>query len=350
MENNTTNKPRTRWWVGLILVLAIIIAGAPSVLYSIRYVAIPLLNDMRFSETIEVIPQEVYETLLNADNKEYAVNNWCDWMIQHDTSYNVWLKTYDDKALTNCVINSAAAKLIIEGQKIPDDMIFIFYGKPGWNQVGGRDMMHDDYNLGIFTCVTGNWDIWMVPLSRIDRLRWRVEDAAKPFYNASNPYIKYTWLTAVFIAAVIAAATCRRRTTTFAMAVAAPITAFTALAFAALGSQMLYHPKIYELPNIAICLIGAAAGISFISLASTLKLTTKTRLFCKLIILGAITGLITSCFAHAAIMAYRETTELSGIKGGAGYGIYAGVVIAILAFAVKSDSMNQEQPKPQEQI
>jgi len=97
-------------------------------------------------------------------------------------------------------------------------------------------------------------------------------------------------------------------------------------------------------------MIGAAAGVSFAAIASAIKESDKTRLFCKLIVLGAITGLITSCFAHAAIMAYRETTELSGIIGGAGYGIYAGAIFGIFAHAAKSPSITNNPPKPQEQI
>lgn len=329
---------------------ALIVLAFISVVVSVGIAVSHFDDDLLLSEGDPYIAKAIVPMMQNAKDRQHAVENWCDILMSKDYFTKWRLAPTDDPKETkiNLVLNKAAAELIAAGKEVPQDMVVMFHGTIGWNQIGGREKLADSYISNVVHLFLGDYERKFIPIDKIDNLRWNITDTAKPFYNASNPYIKYTYLTAVFIAAVVAAFTCRLRITDLSLIVAAPSTAFTALAFAAWGNQMLYHPKISELPNIAILLIGAAAGICFVSIASTLKVTTKTRLFCKLILIGAITGLITSSFVHAAIMAFRETTELSGIKGGAGYGIYAGVVIAMLVFAIKSDSINQDPPQPQE--
>jgi prepilin-type processing-associated H-X9-DG protein len=96
---------------------------------------------------------------------------WCD--VLHD-KYGKFICPADNVGPCSYAINEHAVNL---GTSIPRNMVLLFESKPGWNQVGGPELLNKTNHNGSGCNVSfGDGHIEFVPTSKLGDLRWEANE------------------------------------------------------------------------------------------------------------------------------------------------------------------------------
>ncbi len=309
-----------------------------SVWISLALVGNQISNGWPFSEYDDEIAESIISNTLKADDKKQAIENWCDlirekkdisgWILGGSDTEEIWSNTF--------VLNKGAADLIVAGEKVPDDMIFLFKGTEGWNQTGGKDKLATSYKHNSIPMLMGNFETKYISPKKIDRLKWDVDDTAQSLANTSIMPI-YTLNAAVIAAGVCVLVLRRRHAIRYAIlaVLGAAASATAGYFFSQFGCEALYIGEPSKLTDFTtVYIISAVVGAAFILLLapSIAGRISREELFFKTALLAGLCGLAASTLIHIYIMIYKETTNPLGILGGAGYGIYAGIVLGVVTY------------------
>lgn len=109
-------------------------------------------------------------------NKQYpAASKWCDLLLSEGyISNKLWLKCPNEKlGACSYAFNEEAYAL---GRGVPYSMVLMFESKPGWNQIGGQELLNVDNHEGRGACIAyGDYRIEFVSREKLNKLRWDKE-------------------------------------------------------------------------------------------------------------------------------------------------------------------------------
>jgi len=108
----------------------------------------------------------------NHDDKFPTGSKWCDLLIEHA---GVDRKMFQCRGATEGPCNYAMNENVAElGPSNQSDLVLLFETHPGWNQVGGPEILttenHRDEGCNV---VFVNWHVEFVKTQDLDRLRWK---------------------------------------------------------------------------------------------------------------------------------------------------------------------------------
>jgi hypothetical protein len=303
---------------------------------SIGTVGNRIFYDWPFSGYDDDVAEAIISNVKKADNKQQAIKSWCDIIRNNEDLQRMFGFESDETPAVDFVLNKGAAELIAVGEEVPDDMVLLFRGIEGWNQIGGREKLADSYKYNVLPLLMGNLETKHIPLKKIDNLRWHISDKAKSMANTS--IIPVYSLNGIIIAALLFVVV-KRRNYLLRYSVPAIIVAVVAAVggyyFSKLGAEALYIGEPSELTDYtAVYIISAAIGIAFVLLLApwAQKQIDNRSLFFKITFLAGLCGFSASTITHIYIMIYKDTSNLWGVIGGAGYGIYTGLVLGVIAY------------------
>ncbi len=312
-------------------------AACLSIWISIGSAANRMFYNWRFTEYDGFVAESIISNTKKADDKQQAIENWCDMLKKSGDVPRVFGSSdYDSEVTNNFVLNTTAAELIAAGEDVPKDMVFLFQGEEGWNQIGGKDKLAASYRYGVVHAVMGDRSTIRISLKKIDRIRWNIDDTTQTLANTSMTPIHI--LNGLVIAAGIFVIALRRRYAVRYSIAAVTVAAASVAAgyyFSQFGCEALYIGEPSKLADFTtVYIISAVVGAAFILLLapSITSGISREELFFKIALLGGLCGLAASTLIHIYIMIYKETINLLGILGGAGYGIYAGIALGVITY------------------
>ena len=309
-----------------------------SIAISIGIIVSQMGDSLLISENDDYIAEAIARNVQVAKNKHQAVQKWCD-VLNANGDIPVWRfePTSSENNLKNrFVLNKTAARLLTEGKKIPQDLVVMFHGTTGWNQIGGKEKLARSYESDVVPVFLGDYKTRFIPLEKIDRLRWNITDVAQPLYNTNQR--PFYILDAIVIAIGLYILILRRQYVArywLLTVIVAAASCFVGYFFACGSVHPLYFGEPARIIDYTtVYIIGIVTGASFVLLfaPSAASCENDPELFLKAILLGGLCGLAASTFTHIYIMIFRQTTTYWGIIGGAGYGIYAGVVLGVITY------------------
>ena len=120
--------------------------------------------------------------IINEYVDEYNVypqsDRWCDVLVTEKDCRNYYFRyRYAKEGQGYCAIN---ANIYTANTDIPDDMVLLFEGKGGWNQIGGPEILSTDNHKGkgcYIVFADGNTEF--VNTEKLDKLKWIVEENTK---------------------------------------------------------------------------------------------------------------------------------------------------------------------------
>ena len=161
-----------------ILVLAILIIA---LLCIFIFIVIPkghemsgrLSNDKKCQRNLDYLGGLISYSDNNQAIYSPFAENWCDILIQKDGAYldpNIFICPVAQKGRSTYAMN----KNIIGLKKIPDDIVVLFDSKPGWNQVGGHELLAPENHNGTGCYILfGHMFAEFVDINDLDKLRWK---------------------------------------------------------------------------------------------------------------------------------------------------------------------------------
>jgi len=100
-------------------------------------------------------------------------SNWCD--VFFDELF-VSPKSFICPGAKNKSYSYALNKNVVGLDKIPDDIVILFDSKPGWNQIGGPELLAPE-NHGGKGCniLFGNFEVKFIEKEKFGELKWNIE-------------------------------------------------------------------------------------------------------------------------------------------------------------------------------
>lgn len=309
---------KLRGWY-IIVLLFVVFAGSaflPAINLAVK--------DWLSSWDIFDVGNDLLEYARNNNQQFPAAEKWCDTMLEKEDDNYSFKRYEDNKENFQYTLN----KNIFGYNEIPDNMVVLFSGVSGWNQVGGKELVQSHNRLRVFF---GNGDVRTFRKNQIPFLRWNFEDSGViPDPDVKIPMLGISaFLVIVFLSILIA---CRKCLKTFwILALGMGITSAGAGAWLGdmaeetyykLGSGGLIAPWIGGI-------WGFVIGISFIVIIGKIykKYNAKVSMLGYATVIGAITGIVASSIVHAYLMIAYEEMSFSYILAGSCFGIIAGILL-----------------------
>ena len=110
-----------------------------------------------------------------SDGQWPSGDRWCDLLIEEaDVTRKALRCPKAEEGTSNYAMNENAAKL---GTKMPGDMVLIFESKPGWNMIGGPELLtmenHDGQGCHM---LFGDGSARFVRSDELSNLRWKTTE------------------------------------------------------------------------------------------------------------------------------------------------------------------------------
>jgi prepilin-type processing-associated H-X9-DG protein len=117
----------------------------------------------------------------NTDSDEYPpADRWCDILKENDYARKQDYRCPGDK-VGPC--SYAMNKYVVElgmGMGTPTDLLLLFESEPGWNRVGGPEVLTTKYHGGkgchVLFC---DFHVEFVPSNKLELLKWKAEQAGQ---------------------------------------------------------------------------------------------------------------------------------------------------------------------------
>jgi prepilin-type processing-associated H-X9-DG protein len=115
------------------------------------------------------------------DNAKKLSQDWCDIVkSESENEYpDVFKCPADKKSMCNYSLNKNTIGL--EADKLPDDIVFLFESKPGWNQVGGPELLATKNHLRKkkgnegANILFGDGHTEFIKTKKFSKLKWTME-------------------------------------------------------------------------------------------------------------------------------------------------------------------------------
>ncbi|MBN1844417.1 MAG: hypothetical protein JW810_01955, partial [Sedimentisphaerales bacterium] len=95
---------------------------------------------------------------------------WCDAMLESGDKYHSYSRYTNHKEDFPYTLN----RHVLGCKEVPYNMVVLFCGSPGWNQVGDYESVKNNDRVTVFL---GNKDIRTYRKHQVPFLRWKVEDS-----------------------------------------------------------------------------------------------------------------------------------------------------------------------------
>lgn len=107
------------------------------------------------------------------DDKYPTGLQWCDLLTKHaDVGPNAFVCPSGEPGRSHYALNVNALRL---GENAPADMVLMFECGPGWNQVGGPELLRIDNHMEGCNIMFVDGYVVFIPVRDLDNLRWTVE-------------------------------------------------------------------------------------------------------------------------------------------------------------------------------
>ncbi len=310
---------RLRGW-GIIVLLLLIFAGV-TFMGTLNHVAMGLISNWDVYD----VGNELFDYVEKNDQQFPPAEKWCDAMLEKENDYYSFKRYESNKDNFWYMLN----KHIYEYDEIPDDMVVLFSGAPGWNKVGDADSVEANDYIKVFF---GNRDTRAYRKSQIPHLRWRLEDSGA----IPGPYVKTPLLVISSLLAIVFLLifiTCRQSFKIFwKLALGVGVISAVVGAFFAVPAEGIYY-KFNSVGTLVAPWISSIwcflIGVSFIILIGRIykKYYPNVSMVGYAIVIGAITGIIASSVVHGYLMMVYEVETFSYMLAGSSFGIIAGVLL-----------------------
>jgi len=147
-------------------------------LYILKLKSTPILHIERCRAVLRNLIEDMDAYAQDNNDKWPPGPTWCD--VLHDKyvrSLHQFICPADNVGPCSYAINEHAVNL---GTSIPVNMVLLFESKPGWNQVGGPEMLNttNHNGRGCIVCF-GDYHNEFVPTSRLGDLQWTANENKK---------------------------------------------------------------------------------------------------------------------------------------------------------------------------
>ena len=310
---------KLRGWYIIVIVL-VVVAGAtflPAINLAVK--------DWFSSWDIFDVGNDLLEYAKNNNQQFPAAEKWCDTMLEKEDDYYSFKRYEDSKENFPYTLN----KNILGHNEIPENMVVLFSGASGWNQVGGIDLVKNHDRLRVFF---GNGDVRTFRKNQIPHLRWNFEDSGViPDPNVKIPFLVISALLAIVFLSILIA--CRKCLKIFwILALGMGIISAGAGAWLGGMAEEAYY-KLGSAGSLIAPWIGGiwgfVIGVSFIVIIGKIykKYNAKVSMLGYATVIGAITGIVTSSIVHGYLMISYEEESFSYILACSCFGIIAGVLL-----------------------
>jgi hypothetical protein len=306
------------WYI--IDLIFLVIAGA-TFLPAINLAAEDIFGSWNFSE----LGNELLDYVENNNQRFPAAEKWCDVLLEIQDDYYSFKQYKDNKASFPYTLN----KHVYEQDEIPDNMVVLFSGVTGWNQVGDIELVK---NQGRLKVCFGNGDIRTFRKHQLPYLRWKFEDSGIiPEPDFKIPFLVMSALLAiVFLSLLVIYRECLKIFWIFAVGMGI-LSAGAGVWLGCLAEEVYYKldsPRDFIAPWIG-GIWGFVIGASFIAVIGKIykKYNAKVRMLGYATVIGIITGIIVSSIVHAYLMIVYQESDFSYLLAGSCFGIIAGFLL-----------------------
>jgi len=233
----------------------------------------------------------------------------------------------DGKFVTRYALKTSAME--VKGQ-LPDDMVLLFTSERGWNRSGGPELMPRKFRGQVVSVYLAGGAVELVRARDAATLRWTADDPPAGGKPASfSQYAALGVVIAGFCGAVILHFRRHLRSLGFA-ALGVGVLSAAAGGCCGFAAQGMYSVKgDVRLGSTAGAAIGFLAGFCFVLVLGygRDRMRPGVSMVGFATVAGAITGAAASTAVHVFLMIGYEDFHIMYPAAGAGFGIWAGVVL-----------------------
>lgn len=333
------------WWA---IVVPLLIVAFVSIPFSTK----PVANLMLSYWDMHDIGESLVDYIKESDQSPPILNNWCEVILKTEDG-QLFSRTTDyetNKVNLPYILN----KHVLGLKEIPDDMVLLFIGNPGWNQVG------DFQSAGIpelakVLYANGEKDIFRK--SQLPYLRWKLEDSGVfPDPDVKKPLmIMISLLGIVFLSVLIY---CHKSLKTFWLfALVMGMASGAVGVYLSILAEEAYYKKPFTsaesmAPQCGIWMF--IIGICFVGVIGKIykKYNGKVKILGYSTVIGIITGITASAIVHGYLMiTYNEPSFTFMVPASLSFGSIAGFVLGwISSGVIKLYKMEQCISKPNEEL
>jgi len=258
-------------------------------------------------------------------------DKWCDIMLKLAEEDEEKRSIFKDYKSNKNSFPFTLNKNIFECKgTIPGDMVLVFEGQGGWNQVGGPELAKDDKYIDVFL-VNGVKEK-DVKKKYLPYLRWKIEDGSNILRpDHIIPYVIISSILAViFLRILLVNKAVLKIFCKFAVwigfsaaMIGAALGALTGLAYEELGNVALFvGPFIGGISGfvIGVCFVAIIGGIYK-------KYNANVSMAGYATVIGAVTGAAASSIVHSYLMIACDESNFLFMLCGSGFGMIAGALL-----------------------
>jgi hypothetical protein len=245
--------------------------------------------------------------------------------------YGVFKKYKSDKDTFPFTLN----KNVFECKgPIPGDMILVFEGQGGWNQVGGPEAAKDDRYIDVF--LANKVRERGVKKRHLPYLRWKMEDSS----NILRPdhIIPYVIISSILAAIFLRILLVNKAVLKIFCKFAVWFGLLAAIIGAALGALtgfvyiVVFDVHWSEAPFVGPFIGGISGfviGVCFVGIIGRIykKYNANVSMAGYAIVIGAVTGAAASSIVHGYLMIAHDVSNFLFMLLGSGFGMIAGVIL-----------------------
>jgi|GEM_PF-1224537 len=262
-------------------------------------------------------------------------DKWCD-VLKDSNEIDEWVfgRRGDEEKTCDYALNKDAAKL---GADAPDNMVLLFDSKPGWNQVGGIELLRKDGSGRINILFADNHKE-IVREKNVPYLRWKLEDSgdipkpdiAKPFTIAGVIVaIVFVWIFAHF-------RNYAKKYWIFAL-VLGIVSTGVGMLLGAMAEGALY--AIGDEKGIGWTIggiTGFLVGICYVLILGKFFDNKKPEVSSVGYgtLSGLVAGAVCSTIVHSFLMICYEETSFANMLAGLGFGVVAGTILGWISSGI----------------
>ncbi len=319
-----------RWYIIIPIILIALLMATLAVVYALNYDSGP--------DPLSSVGRGLLDYSRENDGQFPEKDKWCDIMLKlaedGEEKYGVFKKYKSDKETFPFTLNKNVFEC--EGP-IPKDMILVFEGQGGWNQVGGPELAKDDKYIDVFLA---NKVIEKGVKKRyLPSLRWKTEDGS----NILRPdhIIPYVIISSILAVIFLRILLVNREVLNIFCGFAVGIGLSAALIGAALGALtgLIYDDLWSEAPFVGPFIGGISGfviGVCFVVIIGGIykKYNANVSMAGYAIVIGAVTGAAASSIVHGYLMIAHEVSNFLFMVLGSGFGMIAGIILGWISSGV----------------
>lgn len=334
---------KLRYWWAIVVPLLIVAVITGFVAFGIA--ANEVMRHMDFYG----FEHEVVDHVQKNHRQFTASGKWCYAVLEKEDDYNFLHWFEDNKDDFPYTLNKHIPGLTT----ITDDMVMLFVGDSGWNQIGDYESIESQTRIKV---LFGDGNRRIYRKKDLPYLKWKPEDSGViPEADIQKPLMIMNVSLAVIMLGVIIA--CRKSLKTFWLfALLMGIISLLVGGILSSVAEGSYY-RLTQTADPAISLFSAwmfPIGVCFVAIIGGIykKYNGKVKMLGYSTVIGIITGIIASAITHGYLMiAYQEENIAFMICASLSFGSIAGFVLGwISSGVIKLQEIEQSISEPNEDL